>query len=132
VSALNGHIDAARGEGSWLIFLFHSIAPNGEAWYAPVDVANIGGSIDHAKSAGDTWIDTLASIGAYWMGQRLVEGATVNGQVRTWTVPPNFPPGKYVRVIVDGGELSQKGSSLAWNGHGFYEVALDAGELTLK
>jgi len=30
-SALEGRIDDARAEGSWLIFLFHSLAPNGEA-----------------------------------------------------------------------------------------------------
>jgi len=135
-SALVGRIDAAHTEGSWLIFLFHSIAPNSEAWYAPVDVASVTGSIDHAKSAGDTWIDTLVNVGAYWLGQRTVEEATSSttpsGQTRTWTLPKGFPPGKYIRVTVDGGELSQNGSPLVWNGHGYYEVALDAGELTWK
>lgn len=135
-SVLNDHVDAARAEGSWLIFLFHSLAPNSEAWYAPVDVANVTASMAHAKSAADTWIDTLANVGAYWIGQRVVEGAakssTALGQRLTWSVPKNFPPGKYVRVLVDGGELSQKSVPLVWNGHGFYEVALDAGELTLK
>jgi len=129
-------IDAARAEGSWLIFLFHSLAPNGEAWYAPVDVANVTASIGHAKSAGDTWIDTVANVGAYWLGERLIEGATSStsssGQTWTWSMPKGFPPGKYVRVTVDGGELSQQGSVLPWNGHGYYEVALDTGELTWK
>ena len=49
----------------------------------------------------------------------------------TWTLPDHFPPGKYVRVMVDGGTLSQSGSLLPWNDHGYYEVALDAGSLTL-
>jgi peptidoglycan/xylan/chitin deacetylase (PgdA/CDA1 family) len=135
-SALEDRIDAARSEGSWLIFLFHSLAPNGEAWYAPVDVANVTASIAHAKSAGDAWIDTLANVGAYWLGERLVEHATSSstpaGQTWTWTLPNGFPPGKFVRVVVDGGELSQGGSALAWDGHGYYEVALDTGELTWK
>jgi peptidoglycan/xylan/chitin deacetylase (PgdA/CDA1 family) len=128
-------IDAARGEGSWLIFLFHSLAPDNEAWYAPVDVANVTASIDHAKSSGDTWIDTLANVGAYWIGQGLVEKAATTGSASletwTWSVPAHFPPGRFVRVTVDGGTLSQ-GSTLDWNGHGFYEVSLDAGTLTWK
>ena len=33
---------------------------------------------------------------------------------------------------VDGGTLSQNGKALAWNGHGYYEIALDAGSLTLS
>jgi peptidoglycan/xylan/chitin deacetylase (PgdA/CDA1 family) len=135
-SALDDRIDAAHAEGSWLIFLFHSLAPNSEAWYAPVDVANVTASIAHAKSAGDIWIDTLATIGAYWIGEGIIEKATsrstASGRRLTWSVPTNFPPGRYVRVTVDGGELSQKGVPLSWNAHGFYEVALDAGELTLK
>jgi hypothetical protein len=135
-AAFVNRIDAARAEGSWLIFLFHSLAPNSEAWYAPVDVANITASIEHAKSAGDTWIDTVANVGAYWIGQRLIEAATPSssssGQTWAWTVPSNFPPGRFVRVVVDGGELSQRGSVLAWDGHGYYEVALDTGELTWK
>jgi hypothetical protein len=45
-------------------------------------------------------------------------------------LPPNFPPGKYLRVTVDGGTLTQHGVSLPWVTHGYYEVALDAGSLT--
>jgi hypothetical protein len=32
---------------------------------------------------------------------------------------------------VDGGKLSPKGKLLKWDDHGYYEIALDAGELTL-
>jgi hypothetical protein len=35
------------------------------------------------------------------------------------------------RVTVDGGTLWQDGAPLPWDGHGYYEVALDAGNLTL-
>jgi hypothetical protein len=43
-----------------------------------------------------------------------------------------LPPGKYLRVKVDGGTLTQAGQTLAWDEHGYYEVALDAGSLTLS
>ena len=44
----------------------------------------------------------------------------------------SFPPRKYLRVKVDGGTLEQGGIALAWDSHGCYEVALDAGSLTLS
>jgi hypothetical protein len=49
----------------------------------------------------------------------------------TWTLPAHFPAARHLRVTVDGGTLSQNGEALAWDGHGYYEVALDAGSLTL-
>jgi hypothetical protein len=36
-----------------------------------------------------------------------------------------------VRVRVDGGTLTQRGQRLIWDEHGYYEVALDRGSLTL-
>lgn len=50
----------------------------------------------------------------------------------TWTLPDHFPPGKYLRVTVPGGTLKQGGSELVWDGHGYYEIALDAGSVTLS
>ena len=35
-------------------------------------------------------------------------------------------------TTVDGGTPSQGGTPLAWDPHGYYEVALDAGSLTLS
>lgn len=127
-------IDDTRDAGQWMTLLFHAILP-GDNWYAGVDVDVITGSIVHAQSYGDIWIDSLVRVGAYWSGQRVVENAAsvVDGDatVWSWTLPEHFPPGRYVRVVVDGGTLSQGGAVLTWDGHGYYEVALDAGELTL-
>jgi hypothetical protein len=47
-----------------------------------------------------------------------------------WTLPPNFPPGRKLRVVVDGGTLTQNGMPLSWDRHGYYEVALDAQSLS--
>ncbi|MFB6128137.1 MAG: polysaccharide deacetylase family protein [Halorhabdus sp.] len=129
-------IDRARANGEWQIFLFHTIAPTDAVWYAPVDIDEITSSVEHAKSAGDVWIDTTATIGAYWRGQRILTNANQNRSdgktVWKWSLPDSFPSGQVVRVTVDGGTLSQDGTTLDWNSHGYYEVALDEESLTLS
>ena len=129
----SGAIDDARDGGAWVTFLFHSLLPTDQNWYAGVEVASVTGSIEHAKSAGDVWIDTVASVGAYWLGGKAVAAASPSpvgsGMTWTWTLPTHFPKGQFVRVTIAGGELRQDGELLAWNGHGYYEVALDSGSL---
>ncbi len=137
-SAFSADIDQAVTDQAWLIFLFHSITPTPAAniWYAPTDITSITGSIDHAKALGDVWIDTMATVGAYWLGSSLVTGTTPTtaGGATTWawTLPAHFPAGKFLRVTVEGGTLTQAGKALPWDPHGFYEVALDAGAVTLS
>jgi hypothetical protein len=123
----SGAIETAHGQGEWVVFLFHSLLP-GDNWYAGVDIGSVTGSITHAQSLVDVWLDTVAEVGAYFIGQKLVQAASATAPIR-WTLPAHFPPGRYVRAKVDGGQLSQSGHTLPWNGHGFYEIALDAGEL---
>lgn len=135
VDRFNAALDGARTRSHWVIILLHSIAPTTARWYATVDISAITGSIRHAQSLGDIWIDTMANVGAYWRGQALLSSATptTSGttQTWTWTLPPHFPTGKYLRVTVDGGRLAQNGRPLDWNAHGYYEVALDVGSMTL-
>lgn len=132
---LNEDIDGVYDDGEWLIYCIHSILPTANNWYAGIDIESIAGNIDHVKSKGDMWADTMANVGAYWMGQKVLQDVSPQEQdgstVWTWTLPPHFPAGKYVRVTVDGGTLSQRGRELTWSGHGYYEVSLDKGELTL-
>jgi hypothetical protein len=123
----SGHIDDARTQKKWVIFLFHSLGPTTATWYATVDIGSVTGSIAHAKSLPDVWLDTMANVGAYWLAAKLVQGA---GPTWTWKLPAHYPVGKYLRVMVDGGTLSQAGQALKWDPHGYYEVALDAGMLT--
>jgi hypothetical protein len=133
---LNADIDGARSGGRWLIFLFHALLPTSQNWYAGVDVANVTGSMHHARAVKDTWIDALYKVAAYWMGQKILSQAApkVSGSdyVWRWTLPPHFPKGMYLRVTVSGGTVSQNGSALPWDSHGFYEIALDAGSLTIS
>lgn len=134
--ALNAEIDAARSGGKWLIFLFHALLPTSQNWYAGVEVTSVTGSMVHARVAQDTWADALYKVAAYWMGQKILSQAapTVSGSGTTWkwNLPPHFPSGMYLRVTVSGGEVFQNGSALPWDPHGFYEIALDAGSLTVS
>lgn len=131
----NDLINFARLDGHWLIFLFHTINPTHDNWYAPVELSEITKSIDFAKSFGDVWIDTAVNIGAYWVGQKTLAAVTPTQSgdetTWTWTLPPFFPKGKYLRVTVDGGTLKQGDKVLQWDSRGYYEVALDEGVLTL-
>jgi peptidoglycan/xylan/chitin deacetylase (PgdA/CDA1 family) len=136
VEKFNAEIDRAHATDRWVIMLLHSLAPTSAPWYATVDISAVTGSIAHAKSLGDVWMDSLVNVGAYWRGQKLLAAGApvVSGttQTWTWTLPGHFPPGRHLRVRVDGGTLSQNGQTLGWDGHGYYEVALDAGSLTLS
>jgi peptidoglycan/xylan/chitin deacetylase (PgdA/CDA1 family) len=134
-STFNQLIDTARASDKWMIFLFHSILPTEAQWFGLVDISQITASTDHIKALGDVWADTMISVGAYWRAQTVFTGVTptTRGRVTrwSWTLPDHFPPGKFLRVTVDGGLLLQDGRPLRWDHHGYYEVALDEGSLTL-
>jgi peptidoglycan/xylan/chitin deacetylase (PgdA/CDA1 family) len=136
-ATMNRHADAARNAGRWLIFLVHTITPTDAVWYAPVEIGELTSAMRTAAARVDVWTDTVVAIAAYWRAQKIFQSLapTVAGNIRTWTwtLPAHFPPGKYLRVKVDGGTLTQGigSSSLIWDPHGYYEVALDAGTLTL-
>lgn len=127
-------IDSAEANGNWQVLLFHSLG--GDGGYAPVKLDDVIASIDHAKALGDVWIDTFVNVGAYWAGQKAVTSATITEEGKAirlgWTLPDHFPPGKFLRVTVTGGKLSQGGKALKWNDAGYYEIALDPGSLIIS
>jgi peptidoglycan/xylan/chitin deacetylase (PgdA/CDA1 family) len=133
-SGFNTAIDMARSMGRWQIMLVHSLG--GDGGYNPVMTTDVVSSINRTKGFGDVWQDSVVNIGAYWRAQKALSTVTptTSGMDRTWTwtLPEHFPPGKYLRVRVDGGTLKQGGNALAWDGHGYYEIALDAGSVTLS
>jgi hypothetical protein len=128
-SEFNASIDRARSDGTWAIFLFHSIRPTSNDWYAGVDITEIEASVEHVKSLGNVWVDTMGEIGTYVRALEMFEALTMNGGTWEWELPQHFPRGKVLRVEVDGGTLRQGGEKLAWDAHGYYEVSLDAGTL---
>jgi peptidoglycan/xylan/chitin deacetylase (PgdA/CDA1 family) len=135
-SIFSAQIDSAHSAGKWLILLVHSITPTSDLWYNPVAITDVTGGMGHGKSLGDVWNDTVVAVAAYWRAQKLVSGVTPttsgSSQTWTWTLPAHFPTGKYLRATVAGGTLTQGGNALPWNDHGYYEIALDAGSVTLS
>jgi peptidoglycan/xylan/chitin deacetylase (PgdA/CDA1 family) len=134
-TTFNQLIDTARATDQWMTFLFHSILPTEANWYGAVDISSVVASINHVKALGDVWVDTMLSVGAYWRAQAVVTQVSpvVRGPITTWrwTLPANFPPGQFLRVTVSGGVLFQGNRPLVWDEHGYYEVALDRGAVTL-
>lgn len=134
-SAMDTVIDSAHSAGKWQLVLIHGFTGGSDGAYKPVDFAEFSAHVIHAKSLPDLWIDSVVEVGAYWRAEKLLGSLTptTSGSETTWTwtLPDHFPPGKCLRVRVDGGTLSQGGTPLSWDDHGYYEIALDAGALTL-
>jgi peptidoglycan/xylan/chitin deacetylase (PgdA/CDA1 family) len=132
----NAKVDAIRSTGTWQTVLVHGFPGSNDGAFQPVDINQFTAGVRYAKAFGDVWIDTLLSVAAYWRAQKTFMGATpvpANGATTwTWRLPDHFPPDQYLRVTVDGGKLRQGDASLVWDDHGYYEVALDLGTLTLS
>jgi peptidoglycan/xylan/chitin deacetylase (PgdA/CDA1 family) len=133
-AAMDMQVTDARTAGKWRIVLVHGFTGGTDGAYQPVAFDQFSASVTASKALGDVWIDSVVNVGAYWLGQKAftkAAPAASGAGTYTWTLPAHFPPGKYLRVSVTGGTLTQKGAALAWDPHGYYEVALDAGSLTL-
>jgi len=134
VSSFNTAVDTALGQGKWMIYLFHTLLPTTQDWGGGENINAVTGNMTYAKSLGTMWIDSVVNIGAYWRGQQLLQAATPTTSAGvttwTWTLPPNFPSGRKLRVVVNGGTLTQNGTPLVWNARGYYEVSLDAQSLS--
>jgi peptidoglycan/xylan/chitin deacetylase (PgdA/CDA1 family) len=135
-AAFNVEIDGARAAGKWRTVLVHGFTGGTDGAYQPVSITEFTAGVAYAKSFGDVWIGTMIDVGAYWRAQKMLTSVTPAASgastTWTWTLPDHFPPGRYLRVKVDGGTLTQGGAALTWDEHGYYEVALDAGSLTLS
>lgn len=134
-STFNAQVDAARQQGGWVTWCVHGFNNVSDGAYQPIDLAQFTAHVEYTKGLGDVWIGTMVDVGAYWLGQRTlsqVEPVDDGGTLTwTWQLPENFPPNKFLRVRLDGGTPSQDGMPLRWDGHGYYEVALDAGTLVV-
>jgi len=134
VSAFNQQVDQARSAGRWRTMCIHGFT--GDNAYQPVPFDAFVQHVQYVKSLGDVWIDSIVNVGAYWRGQKAFSQATTttmgSDKTWTWTLPDHFPPGRYLRVKVDGGTLKQNGQAIPWDSHGFYEIALDPESVTLS
>ncbi|WP_437710883.1 polysaccharide deacetylase family protein [Sorangium sp. So ce448] len=133
---MDSEVASARSGKKWRTFCIHGFTGGNDGAYQPIPFQAWVDHVKAVKAYGDVWIGTMETIGAYWRGQKAISDGTnmKNGNDTTynWTLPQNFPPGKYVRVTVTGGTLKQNGTALKWHPQGYYEVALDAKSVTLS
>jgi len=104
-----------------------------------VAIGEFTNTVKWARDQGTMWVDTVENVASYWIGAYGFKKlkSTTSGTDQTWTWKTSdfnnpFPPGKYLRVKTDGGTLKQGSTVLQWDDHGYYEVSLDAGTLTLS
>jgi peptidoglycan/xylan/chitin deacetylase (PgdA/CDA1 family) len=135
-SSFETQIDGARSNSGWQVILVHGFIGGTDGAYQPVNLSDYQTMVMYAKTFPDLWIGTMVNVAAYWRAQSILKTVTptTSGGVQTytWTLPANFPPGKYLRVTVTGGTVSQNGEALTWDTHGYYEISLDAGSLTIQ
>ena len=122
------NMSAAITMGKWRIFVIHGFdSQNGT--YQPVPIANVTSAMSKAVMDG-YWVEGMTNVGAYWAGQKLIPASATTSA--TWTLPANFPPNMCVRITTSGGTVTQKNQTIAWDPHGYYQISLDAGEVTVK
>lgn len=114
--------------GKWRIFVIHGFDSQGGT-YQPVPIANVTGAMSKAVTDG-FWVEGMTNVGAYWQGQKLIPASATT--TATWTLPAKFPPNMCVRVTTSGGTVTQKGETIPWDDHGYYQISLDAGEVTVN
>ncbi len=114
--------------GKWRIFVIHGFDSQGGT-YQPVPINNVTGSMSKAVMDG-YWVENMTNVGAYWAGQKAIPASATTSA--TWTLPDKFPPNMCVRITTTGGNVTQKGESIAWDPHGYYQISLDAKEVTIQ
>jgi hypothetical protein len=135
-NSLSQPAEQARSQGGWAVYCIHGFTGYNDGAYQAFSIDSLVGSVEQMKSYGDVWIDSVVNIGSYWIAQKMFSQVSPSsdgdGQTWSWQLPSNFPSGKCLRVTVDGGTLSQGGQELAWDDHGYYQISLDEGSLTLS
>ncbi len=114
--------------GKWRIFVIHGFdSQNGT--YQPVPIGNVVPAMMSAVSGG-YWTEGITNVGAYWQGQKLIPTSATTSA--TWTLPAKFPKNMCLRITTTGGTVTQKGVTIPWDTHGYYQISLDAGEVTIQ
>ena len=133
---LNSIVDQAHSRGRWQILLVHGFTGGHDYAYQPVGVDQFVAHVQHTKSLEGMWVDSVVRVGAYWIAQKLVSELTPTASdgatTWSWTLPDHFPPGMCLRVTTEGGTLVQNDQPVPWDEHGYYEIALDAGSMSLE
>jgi hypothetical protein len=121
-------LEGTYQSGKWRIFVIHGFdSQNGT--YQPVPIGNVVPAMMSAVSGG-YWTEGITNVGAYWQGQKLIPTSATTSA--TWTLPAKFPKNMCLRVTTTGGTVTQKGVTIPWDSHGYYQISLDAGEVTVQ
>ncbi|HEY5956322.1 MAG TPA: polysaccharide deacetylase family protein [Polyangiaceae bacterium] len=115
--------------GKWRVICIHGFNGGNDGAYQPIDLSAFTSAAKAAVSGG-SWVDTVTNIAAYQAGQKAIPAS--GGNKVTWTLPAIFPTGKCVRVTTTGGTVKQGGTEVPWDDHGYYEISLDAKEVTVE
>ena len=121
-------MSGALVDGQWRVYVIHGF-DNRNGTFQPIPIANVNGAISTAVSRG-FWVEGMSNIGAYWQGQKLISAAATTSA--TWTKPARFPANMCLRITTTGGTVTQKGQVIPWDAHGYYQIGLDAGEVTIQ
>ncbi len=134
-ATLDSGVSGAVAQGRWQTMLIHGFTGGGDGAYQPIPLADFLAHIEGQRDSGQVWIGTVLRVGAYYLAQKLLTAATPvpEGSATrwSWTLPEFFPTGHCLRVRSNGRVL-QGGQPVAENPLGFYDIALDAGELTVE
>ncbi len=129
-SAFNSEVDSAVSQGGWRVILVHGFTGGSDGAYQPVDISQFTSAVTYAKGKAGLWIDTYMNVGAYWMGQNAFPSSATT--TANWTLPAHFPPNMCLRVTTTGGTVTQGGTEVPWDDHGYYQISLDAGSVTVQ
>jgi hypothetical protein len=121
-------MSAQISAGKWRIYVLHGFDSQGGT-YQPVPIGNVTGAMSKAVMDG-YWVEGMSAVGAYWQGQKLIPASATT--TATWTLPAKFPPNMCLRITTTGGNVTQKGMAIPWDDHGYYQISLDAGEVTVQ
>lgn len=115
--------------GKWKVICIHGFTGGTDGAYQAIPLDSFTSAVKAAVSGG-SWVETATNVAAYQVGQNLISKAS--GSPIKWTKPSVFPPNMCVRVTTTGGKVTQKGAEVPWDDHGYYQISLDAGEVTVE
>ena len=131
---LDGAVSSAVAQGRWQTMTIHGFTGGSDGAYQPIPLNDFVEHVRGQRDSGWVWIDTLLDVGAYLIGHQLLTAAAPEvsgaGSTWSWTLPDHFPAGRCLRVQ-SSGRVFQDERPITENSLGYYELALDAGHVTI-
>jgi peptidoglycan/xylan/chitin deacetylase (PgdA/CDA1 family) len=128
-AVMDADVNQAKSGNGWKIVLVHGFDLSDTTTWQPVTIEAVTTTMSHAVNNG-MWTENVMNVGAYWVGQSLIPETAATDA--TWTLPANFPPNMCVRITTTGGTVMQNGQEVPWDDHGYYQISLDLGSVTIQ